>query len=48
MKRLMGLAIAAATLAFNLVLAGAYLIQKDYRKAAYFFFAFCITTTVVL
>jgi hypothetical protein len=37
-----------ALMAFNLVLAAAYLIQKDYRRSAYFFFATCITATVVL
>jgi uncharacterized membrane protein len=40
--------IAFANLAFSLVLAIAYLFQKDYRRALYFFFAFCITATIVL
>ena len=37
-----------ANLAFCVALSLAYLAQKDYRRAAYFFFAFCITATVVL
>lgn len=40
--------IAFANLAFALALSVAYLIQKDYRRSAYFFFAFCITATIVL
>lgn len=40
--------IAFANLAFCLGLSVAYLVQKDYRRAAYFFFAFCITATIVL
>jgi len=32
----------------NFALAIAYVFQKDYRRAAYFFFAACITVTVVL
>lgn len=40
--------IAAANLAFCFSLSVAYLLQKDYRRALYFFFAFCITATVVL
>ena len=40
--------IAFANLVFVLALSVAYLTQKDYRRAAYFFFAFCITATVVL
>lgn len=40
--------IAVANLLFCLTLSVSYLAQKDYRRAAYFFFAFCITTTVVL
>lgn len=40
--------IAAVNLAFCLSLSIAYLVQKDYRRALYFFFAFCITATVVL
>lgn len=39
--------IAAINLAFCLSLSVAYLVQKDYRRALYFFFAACITTTVV-
>lgn len=39
--------IAAANLAFCLGLSVSYLVQKDYRRAAYFFFAFCITVTIV-
>lgn len=40
--------IAFANLAFALGLSLAYLAQRDYRRSAYFFFAFCITATVVL
>ena len=39
--------IAAVNLAFCLSLSVAYLVQKDYRRALYFFFAFCITATIV-
>jgi len=39
--------IALANLLFSLGLTVAYLLQKDYRRAAYFFFAFCITATIV-
>lgn len=39
---------AAVLLALNLVLSIAYLIQKDYRRAAYFFFSFCIMLTVAV
>jgi len=38
--------IAAVNLLFCLALSAAYLAQKDYRRALYFFFAFCITVTV--
>lgn len=40
--------IAIANLVFCLALSVAYLIQKDYRRSLYFFFAFCITATVTL
>ena len=40
--------IATANLVFCLSLSIAYLAQKDYRRALYFFFAFCITATIVL
>ena len=40
--------IAFANLAFCVSLSVAYFLQKDYRRAAYFFFAACITATVVL
>jgi len=40
--------IAIANLTFCLALSFAYACQKDYRRAAYFFFAFCITATVCL
>jgi hypothetical protein len=40
--------IAGANIAFCVALSLAYLVQRDYRRAAYFFFAACITTTVVL
>lgn len=39
--------IGLANLGFCLSLSSAYLAQKDYRRAAYFFFAFCITATIV-
>lgn len=38
--------IAVINLAFCLALSVAYLCQKDYRRALYFFFAFCITATI--
>lgn len=37
-----------ALILFNAVLAVAYLIQRDYRRSLYFFFAAGITATVVL
>lgn len=40
--------VSIASLVFNLVLAAGYAAQKDYRRALYFFFAFCITATVVV
>lgn len=40
--------IALVNLLFALSLSVAYLLQKDYRRALYFFFAFCITATIVL
>lgn len=40
--------IAVASLLFNLALAASYAVQKDYRRALYFFFAFCITATIVV
>jgi hypothetical protein len=40
--------IGLTNLAFSLALSLAYFYQKDYRRAAYFFFAFAITATVVL
>jgi hypothetical protein len=40
--------IAAVNLLFCLSLSIAYFLQRDYRQAAYFFFAFCITMTIVL
>lgn len=40
--------VAAANLVFCLCQSIAYLAQKDYRRGLYFFFAFCITATVVL
>lgn len=40
--------IALANLLFCLSLSIAYLAQRDYRRSLYFFFAFCITATIVL
>lgn len=40
--------IAIANLLFSLGLSVAYFLQRDYRRAGYFFFAFCITATIVL
>lgn len=37
-----------ALILFNFGLSAAYFLQKDFRRAAYFFFAACITVTVVL
>jgi uncharacterized membrane protein len=36
------------SIAFSLALSIAYTAQRDYRRALYFFFAACITATVVL
>jgi len=33
---------------FCLALSIAYFVQKDFRRATYFFFAGCITATIVL
>lgn len=38
--------ITGINLLFCLALSAAYLFQRDYRRALYFFFAFCITVTV--
>jgi len=40
--------IGLSLIVFNLVLTGAYLVQKDFRRALYFLFAAVITSTVVL
>lgn len=40
--------IGITSIAFNLVLAVAYFLQRDLRRALYFLFAACITSTVVL
>lgn len=40
--------IAFSMILFNLLLAGAYFLQKDFRRALYFLFAAAITCTVVL
>lgn len=40
--------IAVTSLLFNLALGASYVVQKDYRRALYFFFAFCITLQVVV
>jgi hypothetical protein len=40
--------IGLVSILFNLVLSVAYFVQQDFRRAAYFFFAACITSTVVL
>jgi hypothetical protein len=40
--------IGAVNLLFCLSLSAAYLLQKDYRRSLYFFFAFCITATIIL
>ena len=39
--------LALANLLFCLSQSVAYFLQKDYRRSLYFFFAFCITATVV-
>jgi hypothetical protein len=43
----LGAMAAWAGVALNLASAIGYLIVRDYRRALYFFFAFCITATVI-
>jgi len=40
--------VAVASLVLSLAQSMAYVVQQDYRRALYFFFAFCITATVVV
>lgn len=39
--------IGVANVLFALSLSAAYFVQKDFRRSLYFFFAACITATIV-